>query len=203
MVTRVLAGSQTAKTLQIPGFILSCVGLMVISPHAEFVPFAVPPPNIQNTIYADPPPELLRNLQESDHAILVPPPSKTDAFGVIWGDKPIYLPFRPKQPWNAAARLRNMELLHPCSRQARAATPLFSPDGLRPFYYSELDTVLKHLKLLVLPDTVDHSLYTYHSCRTFLCTQLGAAGVSNEKIQALCRWQSPQSLHIYGLHRIQ
>jgi hypothetical protein len=54
--------------------------------------------------------------------------------------------------------------------------------------------------LLALPDTVDHSLFTYHSFRITLATQLGnvtSMKISNLDIQALCRWQSEQSLIIY------
>ena len=43
----------------------------------------------------------------------------------------------------------------------------------------------------------DKSVFTYHSFRVLLATQLGVSGRSGPEIQALCRWQSPASLAIY------
>ena len=40
-------------------------------------------------------PQLLETLTEGDYAVLVPPPSKADQFGLRWGSRPIWLPFHP------------------------------------------------------------------------------------------------------------
>ena len=42
------------------------------------------------------------------------------------------------------------------------------------------------------------ALYTWHSARIYLACALLAAGASSGQIQALCRWVSEQSLHIYA-----
>ncbi len=142
--------------------------------------------------------EDLAGLTETDYAIITPPPSKTDQFGVIWGDKPIYLPIRHGQFLCAALRLRQIELSSPAGKQARATLPLFTTDGQTPFTFNTLNNILRDPKAEVLPAEVDHSLYTLHSCRIYLCTALGAAGKSQAEIQALCRWQSVDSLLIYN-----
>ena len=153
---------------------------------------------IRGVIIYDPTPEDLANLGEGDYAILTPPPSKTDQFGVIWGDKPIYLPVRSRQFMCAALRLRDLELILPARGDARAKLPLFTADDGRPFTFYVLNAILRGLKDIALPASVDSRLYTYHSCRIYLCTALGAAGKSPAEIQALCRWQSVASLQIYN-----
>ena len=47
---------------------------------------------IGGVIYADPSAEVLESATKADYALLIPPCSKTDEFGVIWGAKPIPLP---------------------------------------------------------------------------------------------------------------
>ena len=44
----------------------------------------------------------------------------------------------------------------------------------------------------------DKSLFTFHSFRVTLATQLGNSGAKDAMIQALCRWQSRASLRIYN-----
>ena len=61
----------------------------------------------------------LASFTEDDYVILCPPPSKSDAFGVIWGDKPIYLPVRFSAPYCAALRLRQLELIYPVPEACR------------------------------------------------------------------------------------
>ncbi|KAL1498494.1 hypothetical protein AB1Y20_013819 [Prymnesium parvum] len=40
-------------------------------------------------------------------------------------------------------------------------------------------------------------LYTWHSYRSGLATALHAAGVDDGMIMLICRWMSPESLHVY------
>ena len=151
-------------------------------------------------VYADSSEAQLNAATENDYALLTPPCSKTDEMGVIWGDKPIPLPFRFNAPYCAASRLRELELLMPLHGHDRLSSPLLLMAPGVPFTYHYLDKMLVDVKLLALPDTVDHSLFTYHSFRITLATQLGnvtSMKISNLDIQALCRWQSEQSLIIY------
>jgi hypothetical protein len=39
------------------------------------------------------PADLLSSPQPGDFAVLQPPPSKSDPFDMVWGSKPIFLPF--------------------------------------------------------------------------------------------------------------
>ena len=48
-----------------------------------------------------------------------------------------------------------------------------------------------------MPEVDDKSVFTYHSFRVLLATQLGCAKRTGPEIQAMCRWQSPASLGIY------
>ena len=42
------------------------------------------------------------------------------------------------------------------------------------------------------------ALYSWHSGRIYLACALKAAGATGGQIQAMCRWVSEQSLHIYA-----
>jgi hypothetical protein len=156
--------------------------------------------SLGGTLYADPSPALLRKATEADYALLIPPCSKTDEYGVIWGDKPIPLPFRFKAPYCAALRLREIELLHPLHGGDRLLSPLFLMAEGIPFTYHYLNKMMADVKEIVLEESVDSSLFTYHSFRITLATQLGAVTsmkITDNDIQAMCRWQSEQSLKIY------
>lgn len=139
----------------------------------------------------------LKNLTEQDYAVIVPPPSKTDAFGVIWGDKPIYLPVRFDASFCAALRLQELELALPLEGEDRAQAPLFCDEDKLPITYSTAYAILNDQKKLVLTDEFDSSLFSFHSFRVYLATSLAAAGASDAQIQAMCRWQTVESLRIY------
>ena len=153
---------------------------------------------IGGTLVVSPTRLQLANLTEADCAVLVPPPSKTDKFGVIWGDKPIYLPVRFNETMCAALSLRDLELTFPCRGTQRLTIPLFQFEEGIAFTYHQFETILHDLKDLALPVSVDPSLFTYHNFRIYLCTSLGAAKVPSADIQAILRWQSPASLIIYN-----
>ena len=139
----------------------------------------------------------LANLTEQDYAILTPPPSKTDPFGVVWGDKPVYLPVRFSAEWCAALRLRDLELAKPLHGQERAQHPLFCDVDGSPLTYSVAYDILTEQKKLILTDEFDPSLFTFHSFRVYLATALGAVRTNDSTIQAICRWQSVKSLEVY------
>jgi hypothetical protein len=145
----------------------------------------------------------LKSLDTASQAVLLPVPSKTDDFGFVWGDKPIYLPIRFGKWCCAALRLAELELLAPLTGKERGAHPLFMMDWGTPFTTHYLDVMLSDQKAQCLPASVDHSLFTFHSYRIRLASALGAVDpavmqVSEDNILALCRWLSPASLKIYN-----
>ena len=69
--------------------------------------------------------EQLQSLTESDYALIVPPPSKTDRFGIVWGDKPMYFPVRFHAPYCAALQLQALELAYLLHGEHKIGDPLF------------------------------------------------------------------------------
>ena len=152
---------------------------------------------LRGTVYSSPPPDLLRSPQLGDYAILVPPPSKADQFGEVWGALPIYLHFTPTDPDAAFQHLARHELVVPVPAADRASVPLVTADGAQPFTGSRLDTAL-HSILVGVVGRQNASKYSWHSGRIYLACALLASGASAAQIQALCRWQTEDSLRIYA-----
>ena len=147
---------------------------------------------------ADPSTEQLESLVEGrDGAILIPPPSKADQFGDIWGVHPIHLPLHSADRANAAAWLRRIELALPVRGERRLNTALFVTDSsLAPLRHSTVDTYLG--LLLKLHFGAEASKYSFHSFRIGFACALLAAGCDPYTIQALARWRSVESLRIYA-----
>jgi hypothetical protein len=132
-----------------------------------------------------------------DSAILVPPPSKADQTGEIWGVHPIHLGYDPGDNANAATRLLQLELSFPVHGARRASTALFFTDAkLTPMHHSTVDTYLGHFLALHLKDNAKS--YSFHSFRVGFACALLAAGCDVYTIQALARWRSPESIRIYA-----
>ena len=135
------------------------------------------------------------------------PPTLPDAwFGVIWGDKPMYLPVRFNMMYCAALRLRDLELADPPPAKQRGDTPLFCMEPGVPFTHHVMTKLLLAIncKDIIMPEVEDKSVFTYHSFRVLSAAQPGVSRRPGPEIQALCRWQSPASLVIYvrmGSHR--
>ena len=141
--------------------------------------------------------EQLLGLRVGDFCVVTPPLSKCDAFGEVWGSKPILLPFHPHEPINAARALRDLELSAPCAPQDRGSTPLLvNTQSKLCFTYGELEGVLTALLTEVLPLAALAKQYSWHSFRIYLCTALFAAnpGISHGYVQAMLRWQTDQSI---------
>jgi hypothetical protein len=152
---------------------------------------------LRGIIYADPPPDLLRHPRVGDYAILIPPPSKADPYGEVWGALPIYLHHSPTDPDAAFGHLATLELTVPAVGQQRRMVPLISADNKRPLATGQLDSMLQ-LILRRLIGKVNASKYSWHSARIYLACSLLAAGASHAQIQALCRWQTEDSLRVYA-----
>ena len=152
---------------------------------------------LRGIIYADPPPDLLRHPRVGDYAILVPPPSKADPYGEVWGALPIYLHYAPSEPDAAFNHLATLELTVPAVGQQRHMVPLISADNKRPLAAGQLDRMLQ-LVLGRVVGKANASKYSWHSARIYLACSLLAAGASHAQIQALCRWQTEDSLRVYA-----
>ena len=124
-----------------------------------------------------------------------PPPLKADQWGIVWVNLPVYLTYDPAQEINAAAALLKLELHFPVEGyDARRGAPLFCDNAWKPLTGSFLD------KYIVAALTIVKSpiKYSWHSFRASLACRLLASGATNPQIQALCRWQSEESLRIYA-----
>ena len=82
--------------------------------------------------------------------------------------------------------------------QERAQIPLYVDDDGSPLTYDTANRILSAMKDLVMVDGEDKSLFTFHSFRATLATQLGNSGAKDSLIQAMCRWQTKASLRIYN-----
>ena len=115
----------------------------------------------------------------------------------MWGALPIYLHHSPTDPDAAFNHLATLELTVPAVGQQRRVVPLISADNKRPLAASQLDSMLQ-LILRRLIGKVNASKYSWHSARIYLACSLLAAGASHAQIQALCRWQTEDSLRVYA-----
>ena len=126
---------------------------------------------------------------------MYPRESKCDLTGEIWGDKPSYHHYAD-QLGNAFAALARLELrVQVKGNEARRATPLFLDNERRPVSPSLANLILDAMLLTFLTTSVAFR-YTWHSFRIGLATRLHRADVSDSDIQAICRWQSTESLKI-------
>jgi hypothetical protein len=127
----------------------------------------------------------------------VPPVSKADPTGEVWGALPIYLHWST-DPDAAFHHLATVETLLPITdAMARTAVPLISSDGARPFTTGQLDRALLFI-LKALLGAAAAGVYSWHSARIYLACALLASGASSAQIQALCRWQTEDSLRVYA-----
>lgn len=66
---------------------------------------------LRGCVYASSPPSFaLLHPNPGDYAILIPPPSKSDPFDVVWGGNPIWLPYQPNEPLCAFAALAQINM---------------------------------------------------------------------------------------------
>ena len=132
------------------------------------------------------------------YLVVTPTNSKCDATGEQWGTHPMAIPFE-NIPSNAAYRLRaryRKLRISELSRAERRRLPLFADEHGRAYSASALDKRYTALLQHVLPKSA--SLYSMHSHRIRLACRLRRVNASDARIQAMCRWMSPESLHIYA-----
>ena len=150
---------------------------------------------------ADPAREQLLALKRGDMAIILVAASKADPFSVSFGNHPVYLPFVPDDPLNAAKWLASMELQTPIrGEQARRAAPLFAIDvqGKEPFYNNLVENTLSNALKATSLSQEECVKLTPHSFRVGLACALLAANTPFPVIKALCRWRDDDSVKIYA-----
>jgi hypothetical protein len=140
--------------------------------------------------------QLLGMVGGRDFAVVKPPPSKCDTHGITWGSKLMYFLYDEAQHAGAARALRQLELRLPVSDNNRRRTPLFvSAPGVA-MSGTMADHMLNTALANLAPDTFGQ--YSWHSFRRALAVSMLKAGCTPAEIQAVCRWQSEESLWIYA-----
>ena len=137
-------------------------------------------------------------LADGDMAIIRPPPSKADPFGLCWGPNPIWLPYRKHDPINAARELARLEVhTFVCSTSgARKNTPMFVGAKGAAIGKAAVNQQFKQLVEQIAPAGTA-SRYSVHSFHIYLATTLAAAGASDKHIQAMLQWASEDALMLY------
>ena len=131
-----------------------------------------------------------------DKAMVKPAGSKSDPLAEFFGTQPIWLPWDPDDPLNAAASLAELELRVPVEGSQRADVALFcTADG--PLTMDLADKIFAALAHIQLGESRAKQL-SLHSPRVYLACALKALRCDDATIQALCRWKSPESIKIYG-----
>jgi hypothetical protein len=139
----------------------------------------------------------LRALADGDFAVLIPPCSKADQFGIEWGPSPIWLRYSDAERVNAARELAALELKYPVSGDARRSTPLFV-DGRHQAISSAQLRARFRATLLAKFSLDEVNRVTLHSFRVYLACALLALERSHAQIQALLRWKTDEALRIYA-----
>jgi hypothetical protein len=122
-----------------------------------------------------------------------PKQSKCDATGEIWGGQKTFHTYH-KRPGNCCAALAALEQRFPVEASERDQTALFIGNDGQPV---RADFAARLLAAMLVAIGVSSFIYTWHSFRISLATRLGRANCPDSKIQAICRWQTTQSLLIY------
>ena len=138
--------------------------------------------------------EQLRQLATGDFLVVVPPPSKSDQFGIVWGSLPIYIPVRASVG-NAARLVAQLLLDRPT---AAPTEPLLCSEPGRAFTHTFMDKALSAWVCSVGVSPVQAKTLTWHSARVYLACSLLAAQRDASTTQAMCRWQTAESLRIYA-----
>ena len=153
---------------------------------------------IRGVLYENPPSVALRDLGPGDCAVLIPGCTKSDPFALHFGDRPIYLPYLPDDPTNAASRLQQLELLCPVPAASRRRVPLFCADEIsRPLTHAQADNTFNALANIALGPAVAMTI-SLHSGRVWLASALLARHSSDATIQAMVRWLCPESIRTYA-----
>ena len=136
-------------------------------------------------------------LLDGDCAVVAPGGSKNDRDAQTFGTNPMYIPHMSRDPNSAPMALQRMEADVPCPVDRRTSWPLFSFADGAPFGPAQADDMFANLACFALGQAIASTL-SLHSCRVFLACALLATGADDALIQAMARWKTPESCHIYG-----
>jgi hypothetical protein len=127
---------------------------------------------------------------------------KNDAYGEVFGSLPSWLPFSAVLPRNACRSLVALELQAAqvgVGPAQRASTPLFGPRVGEEWYHSLLEEAFETLLEFGCGlDKEARHQFSLHSFSITLACALYAAKCPNDKICAILRWKSEDSLKIYA-----
>ena len=144
------------------------------------------------------PDHILTGVLSQFSLLVTPTNSKCDATNEHWGNKPIPIPWE-NVPHNAVVRIaaRWVRLgIGRLTRRQRQKLPLFANSKGEAYDPSSFDRYHNDLLKHVAPTL--SSVLSWHSYRIRLASRLRKAGAGDARIQAYCRWQNPESLHIYA-----
>ena len=136
-------------------------------------------------------------LTDGECAVLNPGGSKNDHTGEEFGTQPMYIPFMSNDITNAPLALQRMEALVPCEHARRLSTPLFGLGDGTPLEPDDADCMFHELAVFALGAPVAAKI-SLHSCRVWLACALLACEADDPLIQAMARWKTAESVHIYG-----
>ena len=142
--------------------------------------------------------QALLSIRDGDLAILIPPTSKADQFGLEWGPNPIYLRFDSAEAVNAARELRDLELCLPLSGADRRAHALFVDGFAKPLGQEALRSAFKARLAAAGFSDEQVRVVSLHSFRVYLACCLLDLHRSKDEIKALLRWKSDEALLIYA-----
>ena len=152
---------------------------------------------IGGVTHSDPSPELLRSMSEGDLVLLKPGATKADAVGVLFGDRPVPLPFHAHDTLSAAAAIVQLELAAPVRGLDRKSTPAFTDTlELTCMSHDTADKMFNALATHALGRDVAGSI-SLHSGRSWKATAIWELTKSIDTVKATCRWASEQSAKIY------
>jgi hypothetical protein len=146
---------------------------------------------IAGVLHRNPAEAMLQALGPGDYLVISPPPSKADPFGVVWGSLPIYVAYT-HSPTNTANLVARLVIQ---TTGASANSELLQGDYA--WNHAFLDKAIRAWVCSLGTPVAQAARFSFHSGRAYLACALMAAGRPPHVIQALCRWQSADSLRVY------
>jgi len=153
---------------------------------------------VDGVMYSDPSPEILRRFTSGRDSVTVAVNvSKADYDGSRFGNSLVSLLYNTDNRMSFAVACVTYELLFPLRGLQRHQAPLFTPDGVKPWTGSQIDSTLKAVMAATLTPQ-QRVGKTFHSKRVWVATAMRALQASDAEIQAFVRWSSPESLRLYA-----